>query len=88
MLDSLAARQFIAWERSGGGLTLTGTRDVRRLAVDWGALDTRRRAEMAKLDMMQKYAQTRYCRRTFVLRYFGDKAAAKVKNCRSCDNCL
>ena len=88
LLESLAARQFVAWERSGGGLTLTGSRSGKDLDVDWDALDTRRRAEMAKLDMMQKYAQTRYCRRTFVLRYFGDKAAAKTRNCRSCDNCL
>jgi ATP-dependent DNA helicase RecQ len=88
VLESLAERQFIAWERSGGGLTLTGPRDVAELDVDWDALDTRRRAEMAKLDTMQKYAQTRYCRRAFVLRYFGDKAAGKLRNCRSCDNCL
>ena len=88
VLESLAARQFIAWERSGGGLALDGPRDVAELDVDWDALDTRRKAEMAKLDTMQKYAQTRYCRRAFVLRYFGDKAAAKLRNCRSCDNCL
>ncbi|MEX0908408.1 MAG: ATP-dependent DNA helicase RecQ [Gemmatimonadaceae bacterium] len=88
VLETLAARQFIAWDRSGGGLALTGARSVKDLDVDWDALDTRRRAEMAKLDMMQKYAQTRYCRRTFVLRYFGDKAAARMRNCRSCDNCL
>jgi ATP-dependent DNA helicase RecQ len=88
VLETLAARQFIAWERSGGGLALTGARSVKDLDVDWDALDTRRRAEMAKLDMMQKYAQTRYCRRTFVLRYFGDKSAARIRNCRSCDNCL
>ena len=88
VLESLASRQFIAWERSGGGLALTGPREAKALDVDWDALDTRRRAEMAKLDMMQKYAQTRYCRRTFVLRYFGDKSAARIRNCRSCDNCL
>ncbi|MGK2934096.1 MAG: RecQ family ATP-dependent DNA helicase [Gemmatimonadaceae bacterium] len=88
VLETLAAKQFIAWERSGGGLALTGPRTVKDLDVDWDALDTRRRADMAKLDMMQKYAQTRYCRRTFVLRYFGDKAAARIRNCRSCDNCL
>ena len=88
VLETLEARQFITWERCGGGLALTGARSVQDLDVDWDALDTRRRAEMAKLDMMQKYAQTRYCRRTFVLRYFGDKAAARVRNCRSCDNCL
>ncbi|MGI9139693.1 MAG: RecQ family ATP-dependent DNA helicase [Gemmatimonadaceae bacterium] len=89
VLESLAARQFVAWERSGGGLTLTGgAHSAKQVDIDWDALETRRRAEMAKLDMMQKYAQTRYCRRSFVLRYFGDKAAGAKRNCRSCDNCL
>ncbi len=89
VLESLVARQFIAWERSGGGLTLTGgARGIKGMDIDWEALETRRRAELAKLDMMQRYATTRSCRRTFVLRYFGDRAAARGQNCRSCDNCL
>ncbi len=88
LLETLAARQFIAWERSGGGLSLAGAGNAKSLDIDWDALETRRRAELAKLDTMQRYATTKYCRRSFVLRYFGDRAAAGSRNCRSCDNCL
>ena len=44
------------------------------------------RAELAKLDVIQKYAYTKACRRGFVLRYFGDPAARS--KCQGCDNCL
>jgi len=46
----------------------------------------RRAAELAKLDIMQRYAYARTCRRTFILRYFGDPAAPG--ECDGCDNCL
>jgi len=35
---------------------------------------------------MQQYAYTKGCRRGFVLRYFGDRAART--SCKGCDNCL
>jgi len=51
------------------------------------ATDARRRkADLAKLDMMQRYAYAKGCRRTFILRYFGDPAAPG--QCDGCDNCL
>jgi ATP-dependent DNA helicase RecQ len=87
LLESLQARQFLVFERSGGGTRLT--RPGARLAdfpVEWDALDRRRRAELGKLDAVQRYAYTTGCRRAFVLRYFGDPAAQA--ECSGCDNCL
>ncbi len=49
-------------------------------------LDRRRRAELAKLETMQMYAYTKRCRRSFILKYFGDPAAGH--DCTGCDNCL
>ena len=46
----------------------------------------RRQAELAKLDIMQRYAYTKSCRRTYILRYFGDPSA--TGRCDGCDNCL
>ncbi len=46
----------------------------------------RRRADRAKLDIMQRYAYSTACRRGFILRYFGDPAAGA--ECEGCDNCL
>jgi ATP-dependent DNA helicase RecQ len=51
------------------------------------ASDARRRnADLAKLDIMQRYAYAKGCRRAFILRYFGDPAA--TGQCDGCDNCL
>ncbi|MGI9076084.1 MAG: RecQ family ATP-dependent DNA helicase [Gemmatimonadaceae bacterium] len=87
MLQSLQSRQFIMWERTGGGLRLTDlSAPVSALSVDWSSLERRRRADMAKLDAVQRYAYATGCRRGFVLRYFGDPAAQNA--CEGCDNCL
>lgn len=87
LLDSLQDRQFIVWERSGGGLRIP---DVRRpfsaLRISWEQLDRRRAGDMGKLEAMQKYAYTTGCRRGFLLRYFGDPAASAA--CAGCDICL
>ncbi|HSU94376.1 MAG TPA: HRDC domain-containing protein, partial [Gemmatimonadaceae bacterium] len=87
LLDSLQDRQFVVWERSGGGLRVP---DVRRpfsaLRINWEQLDRRRAGDMGKLESMQKYAYTTGCRRGFLLRYFGDPAARS--SCAGCDICL
>ena len=87
LLEWLAARQFVAWERSGGGLRLAQPgAPLSRFRIDWSTIDRRRQADMAKLDAVQRYAYTTGCRRGFVLRYFGDPAARA--RCDGCDNCL
>jgi len=87
VLEQLESRQFLEWHRLGGGDRVT---DMRRplsaYPLDWAALDRRRKAELSKLDAMQRYAYATGCRRGFVLRYFGDPAAGKA--CGGCDNCL
>jgi ATP-dependent DNA helicase RecQ len=87
LLESLQERHFLTWNRTGGGLRLADPRlQAKDLPVDWPLLERRRRAELNKLEMMQKYAYTPSCRRDFVLRYFGDPAARG--KCEGCDNCL
>ncbi len=87
LLDALQSRQFVMWNKSGGGIRLSEPgAPLSRFSVDWATLDRRRRADLAKLDAMQRYAYTPGCRRGFVLRYFGDAAARN--RCDGCDNCL
>lgn len=87
LLEALQSRQFVEWKRSGGGTFLENPRQsLDTFAVDWSTLDRRRRAELAKLDAMQQYAYLKSCRRSFVLRYFGDPAARP--QCGGCDICL
>lgn len=87
MLQTLQNRQFVMWERTGGGLRLTDvSAALSAIKVDWSSLERRRRADLAKLDAVQRYAYATGCRRGFVLRYFGDPAAKNT--CEGCDNCL
>ena len=87
LLDALQDRQMVVWRRLGEGITLTDkTKDITVWPVDWSGLERRRRGELRKLEMVQKYAYTDQCRRAFVLRYFGDPAARP--KCEGCDNCL
>ena len=87
LLDSLQSRQFLVWQRLGGGMRLTSPQaPLSRFRIDWNATDRRRAAELSKLEAVQRYAYTKACRRAFVLRYFGDPAARA--RCDGCDNCL
>jgi ATP-dependent DNA helicase RecQ len=87
LLDSLAGRQFVVWRRVGTGIICTDPdRPLSGYAIDWKLLDARRTGEMQKLEAMQSYVYTRRCRREFILRYFGDRAARP--RCTGCDNCL
>ena len=87
VLEGLQARQFVMWERTGGGLRLTDSRaPLSSFRIDWEMLDRHRKADMDKLDAMQRYAYTTGCRRGFLLRYFGDPAA--MKSCDGCDICM
>ncbi|MDR3639646.1 MAG: RecQ family ATP-dependent DNA helicase [Isosphaeraceae bacterium] len=56
------------------------------LEIDFPALEKRKRREYDKLDRMIRYAQTRQCRRSFLLSYFGDATADRL-HCGHCDNC-
>jgi ATP-dependent DNA helicase RecQ len=87
LLDSLAGRQFLVWRRVGSGITCADPdRSLSSHAIDWKLLDARRSGEMRKLAAVQSYVYTRRCRREFILRYFGDRAARS--RCSGCDNCL
>jgi ATP-dependent DNA helicase RecQ len=87
VLERLAAQQFLLWTRIAEGFRLhPRCRETGWLPVDWRALDRRRRADLDRLDAMQQYAQTRHCRRAFVLRYFGDPESRS--HCGACDRCL
>ncbi len=87
MLDGLQGEQFVEWARVESGPAPTrpaASLDV--FHIDWPSLERRYRADVEKLDAIQRYAYTKHCRRAFVLRYFGDPAARP--QCGACDNCL
>ncbi len=86
VIARLEARQFVTSIRTGGGFRLhPSARREGWLPVNWDTLDRRRRADVARLDAMEEYTRTRYCRRAFVLRYFGDPGVRA--HCGACDRC-
>ncbi len=87
ILDRLSHQQFVVWARIGGGfrMKLSGIEHCRP-SIDWQVIKRRKLADLDRLGAMQGYAETRQCRRAFVLRYFGDPAASP--RCGACDRCL
>jgi ATP-dependent DNA helicase RecQ len=59
---------------------------VSHLALDYAALQRRKRHELQKLRRMVGYANARQCRRQRILSYFGE--AWEQRNCGACDYCL
>ena len=85
-LDRLRARQFVDFTSLTEGLYFTRLgAPLASFEIDWTAMNRRRQADIEKLEMMQRYAYTRNCRRAFVLRYFGESTSDR---CNGCDNCL
>ena len=86
VLKRLEAQQFVTWSPTGAGVRLDPrARDGKWPPVDWRGIERRRESEMRRLDAMQGYAHTRYCRRAFILRYFGDPEVRS--RCTACDRC-
>jgi ATP-dependent DNA helicase RecQ len=88
-----------ALEQAGGVATVEGNGDNhdvahfrkihvigRRLLLDMKKLQARKQYEQSRLEMMQRYASTRDCRRKLLLGYFGE--TYNQDNCGACDNCL
>jgi ATP-dependent DNA helicase RecQ len=86
LLETLQAAHLVHWSRTGGGIALPRpSAPLAAFDIDWKPIELRRKSEIAKLDVMQRYAHTHHCRRAFFLRYFGE--TPRSRRCTSCDNC-
>ncbi len=56
------------------------------LVLSLANYDTKKSYDQSKLAMMLQYAETRGCRRKFILNYFGEEYPTET--CGQCDNCL
>ena len=72
--------------QTGGGIVITSERVApSQLPVDWERIDVRRAHAIQKLEVMIRYAETRQCKRNFILSYFGDLSASG--DCGKCTSC-
>jgi ATP-dependent DNA helicase RecQ len=86
VLALLKKGQFIELRsRSRYGLTEEAKRNP-QLVLNLHNYETKKAYDQSKLAMMLQYAETRSCRRRFVLNYFGEDY--DPPNCGACDNCL
>jgi ATP-dependent DNA helicase RecQ len=70
----------------GRGLRILQRLEAKDLNIDFEALRFRKGYELEKLDQVMAYAGTRECRRSFLLRYFGE--TTNLNGCSACDICL
>lgn len=54
------------------------------LPIDYDALLERRSNAIEKLNMVQRYAETKKCKRNYILEYFGEPVPGKCGQCSSC----
>lgn len=69
----------------GRGVRILKRVEPSELTIDFEALRVRKGYELEKLDQVMAYASGKKCRRTFLLRYFGDEVESG--GCNSCDIC-
>jgi len=84
-LSQLEQVEYIPAFRGRAVRMLDRSRGFDSLEIDFATIDKHRAAEYDKLDTMVRLCTEMSCRQLAILRYFGEKGAAK--NCNSCDRC-
>ena len=73
-------------ERTGQAVRLLANRSAEALRLDFSFLEQRQEADYRRLGEMLDYLTTDGCRRTTILRYFGERVPVG-HNCGNCDLC-
>ncbi|MFD1721058.1 RecQ family ATP-dependent DNA helicase [Amnibacterium endophyticum] len=84
-LANLLADARVA-ELSGREVRLTETNASKAADAALEAAEARQRIDESRLAMVRQYAETRGCRRQFVLGYFGDETSGPCGRCDTCDD--
>ena len=84
-LRRLEAFDYVPPFRGRAVRVLTPDTPFDRLEIDFETYEQRKAAEYDKLDQMVRYANSRGCRQTEILRYFGDESGGRCGHCDNCD---
>ena len=83
-LTLLQDQGYVEW--AGTSVRLLSQKSAEALRLDFSFLEQRQRADYRRLGEMLDYLTTDSCRRTVILRYFGEQVAVS-HSCGSCDVC-
>ncbi|MDX2593737.1 RecQ family ATP-dependent DNA helicase [Streptomyces sp. WI03-4A] len=94
-LSRQKATDLVNLLEEAGAVTVEGRRRAIRAVPDRTAaqavdaarevFERRRRTDRSRIEMMRGYAETRSCRRRYLLGYFGDRTDESCGMCDSCD---
>ncbi len=87
VLKKLASHNLLEYKPpfKGTEIQIIKRLDPYNLELDTKALKAKAARAYAKLDMMEEYVFTNFCRQRYLLDYFGDD---ELKRCNKCDICL
>ncbi|MFN4986438.1 MAG: RecQ family ATP-dependent DNA helicase [Ignavibacteria bacterium] len=88
-IQALQLAQLVRYTapNTGGGILVLGERvNAGALPIDYSALSQRRDRAVQKLNVMVSYAESRQCKRNFILSYFGDTGVQGT--CGICSSCV
>ena len=83
-LTLLQDQGYVEW--AGASVRLLSQKSAEALRLDFSFLEQRQRADYRRLGEMLDYLTTDSCRRTVILRYFGEQVAVS-HSCGRCDVC-
>ena len=83
-LSLLQDQGYIEW--TGAGVRFLSQADAQALRLDFSFVEQRQRADYRRLGELLDYLTTEGCRRSVILRYFGEKVAVG-HSCGNCDTC-
>ena len=83
-LSLLQDQRYIEW--TGAGVRVLSQTGAQAVRLDFSFVEQRQRADYRRLGELLDYLTTEGCRRSVVLRYFGEKVAVD-HSCGNCDTC-
>jgi ATP-dependent DNA helicase RecQ len=75
----------IQWQAPFSGRAIVIKKDDAEIDIDFTELNKKADYDYEKLDMVQRYIQTRQCRQNFMISYFGQSDDSY--RCQTCDQC-
>lgn len=84
-IDLLTNSGFSEFQADGSAKPVPQSRHAAAIKAALAVQERRVNFERSRLEMLRSYAETRSCRRSFLLSYFGDVVNDRCENCDACE---